>query len=42
MDAMTAVAPRRALPPWVWVPTLYFAQGLPYILITVLSVFMYK
>lgn len=42
MDAKTAVAPRRALPPWVWVPTLYFAQGLPYILITVLSVFMYK
>ena len=28
--------------PWLWIPTLYLAQGLPYILITVLSVFMFK
>ncbi len=28
--------------PWKWVPTLYFAEGLPYILVTALSVIMYK
>jgi len=27
---------------WKWVPTLYFAEGLPYILVTALSVIMYK
>lgn len=36
---LTPVRPAR---PWAWVPTLYFTQGLAYILITVLSVFMYK
>lgn len=28
--------------PWTWIPTLYFAQGLPYIAVTSLSVTMYK
>lgn len=28
--------------PWAWVPTLYFAQGLPYIAVMTLSVIMYK
>lgn len=28
--------------PWTWVPSLYFAEGLPYILVTALSVVMYK
>lgn len=28
--------------PWTWVPSLYFAEGLPYILVTALSVIMYK
>lgn len=41
MSEMTAAAERPARP-WLWVPTLYLAQGLPYILITVLSVFMFK
>lgn len=27
---------------WVWVPTLYFAQGLPYALVVTVSVIMYK
>jgi len=27
---------------WVWVPTLYFAQGLPYVLVVTVSVIMYK
>jgi MFS transporter, PAT family, beta-lactamase induction signal transducer AmpG len=28
--------------PWLWIPTLYFAEGLPYIIVTSLSVVMYK
>ena len=28
--------------PWSWVPSLYFAEGLPYIIVITLSVVMYK
>lgn len=28
--------------PWYWIPTLYFAQGLPYVAVMTLSVIMYK
>ncbi len=28
--------------PWWWVPTLYFAEGLPYVAVNVISVIMYK
>jgi PAT family beta-lactamase induction signal transducer AmpG len=28
--------------PWSWIPTLYFAEGLPYIIVTSFSVVMYK
>ena len=28
--------------PWAWVPTLYFAEGLPYVAVMTLSVIMYK
>jgi len=28
--------------PWLWVPSLYFAEGLPYIMVMVVSVIMYK
>ena len=28
--------------PWSWIPTLYFTQGLPYVIIVVVSVIMYK
>ncbi len=28
--------------PWFWVPTLYFAEGLPYVAIVTMSVVMYK
>ena len=27
---------------WAWVPTLYFAEGLPYVLVMTVSVIMYK
>lgn len=28
--------------PWSWVPTLYFAEGLPYVIVTALALIMYK
>lgn len=28
--------------PWTWIPTLYFAEGLPYVAVMTLSVIMYK
>ena len=33
-------ATRRS--PWAWIPTLYFAQGLPYVAVMTISVIMYK
>jgi PAT family beta-lactamase induction signal transducer AmpG len=35
--------PRSAAPnPWAWIPTLYFAQGIPYVVVMTLSVILYK
>lgn len=28
--------------PWAWIPTLYFAEGLPYVAVVTISVIMYK
>src|SRR5574344_439330 len=28
--------------PWAWIPTLYFAEGLPYVAVMTISVMMYK
>jgi len=28
--------------PWRWIPTLYFGQGIPYVVVMMLSVIMYK
>lgn len=28
--------------PWFWVPSLYYAQGIPYVIVMTLSVIMYK
>lgn len=28
--------------PWSWVPTLYFAEGLPYVAVTAISLILYK
>lgn len=35
----TPPSPLRA---WRWIPTLYFAQGIPYVVVMTLSVIMYK
>ena len=33
---------RRSPSPWRWIPSLYFGQGLPFVVVTSLSVVMYK
>ena len=33
---------RESRNPWFWVPSLYFAEGLPYVMVMVVSVIMYK
>ena len=38
MNTPIASAPR----PWRWIPTLYFGQGIPYVVAMTLSVVMYK
>ncbi|MCR5549042.1 MAG: MFS transporter [Bacteroidales bacterium] len=32
----------KAKTPWLWVPTLYFAEGIPYFIVNVISVTMFK
>ncbi len=38
MNTPITPAPR----PWLWIPTLYFGQGIPYVVAMTLSVVMYK
>jgi MFS transporter, PAT family, beta-lactamase induction signal transducer AmpG len=37
-----ASSKRSASKPWAWIPTLYFGQGIPYVVVMTLSVIMYK
>ncbi len=37
-----ALAKTEKRNPWAWVPTLYFAEGIPYIIVNVVSVAFYK
>jgi len=37
--ADTPVTDRR---PWAWVPSLYFAEGIPYVIVMIVSVTLYK
>jgi PAT family beta-lactamase induction signal transducer AmpG len=34
--------PTKQRSPWFWIPSLYFAQGIPYVIVMTLSVIMYK
>ncbi|MDE6037232.1 MAG: MFS transporter, partial [Duncaniella sp.] len=42
MDKTVCIHNGSSRSPWAWVPTLYFAQGLPYIAVMTISVIMYK
>lgn len=33
---------KKKISPWAWIPTLYFAEGLPYVAVMTISVIMYK
>lgn len=33
---------KKTRSPWAWVPTLYFAEGIPYVVVMTVSVIMYK
>ncbi len=35
-------APSRTRSPWAWIPSLYLAEGLPYVVVMTVSVIMYK
>jgi PAT family beta-lactamase induction signal transducer AmpG len=41
-DAPTPERPRRPRRPWAWVPSLYFAEGIPYVIVMIVSVTLYK
>lgn len=34
--------PQKRRNPWLWIPSLYYAEGIPFIIITAVSVIMYK
>ncbi len=34
--------PRRRVSPWAWIPSLYLAEGLPYVLVMTVSAILYK
>jgi len=34
--------PKSKRSPWCWIPSLYFAEGLPYVMVMTVSVIMYK
>ena len=33
---------KKHISPWAWIPTLYFAEALPYVAVMTISVVMYK
>lgn len=39
---MSGEAPHQPAAAWRWIPTLYFAQGIPYVIVMTVSVVMYK
>ncbi|HXU79411.1 MAG TPA: MFS transporter, partial [Methylomirabilota bacterium] len=41
-ERSTRATPPTQRNPWAWVPTLYLAEGLPYVVVMTVSVIMYK
>src|SRR6267378_4051390 len=41
-EAMSAAAKPTSRNPWAWIPSLYLAEGLPYVSVMTVSVIMYK
>ena len=42
VSAPSPAAAPAVVNPWRWIPTLYFSQGLPYVVVMTLAVVMYK
>jgi len=42
MTPSEAASPKSRRNPWSWVPSLYFAEGIPYVVVMIVSVIMYK
>src|SRR4051812_10396524 len=42
LNSPTTLAISSTRSPWNWIPSLYFAQGIPYVIVMTLSVVMYK
>ena len=40
-DTKPGDEPGKRHQPWRWIPTLYFGQGIPYVVVMTLSVIMY-
>src|ERR1039457_2065914 len=41
-NAKPAETKPKSRNPWLWVPSLYFSQGIPYVIVMIMSVTMYK
>src|SRR2546423_1202843 len=41
-SAQPAQTQKNSRNPWSWIPTLYFAEGLPYVIVMTVAVIMYK
>ena len=37
-----AATARQKVSPWAWIPSLYFAEGIPYVIVMTIAVVMYK
>ena len=42
METPPLPAPPASRSPWSWIPTLYYAQGIPYVVVMTLSTVLYK
>ena len=42
LQAAPCLETNRERNPWLWVPSLYFSQGIPYVIVMSMSVIMYK
>lgn len=40
--SLNNIPERKKRNPWFWIPTLYYAQGIPYVVVMTVSVIMYK
>ncbi len=42
LNKIEMIRNKETVNPWLWIPTLYFAEGIPYFIVNVISVIMFK